>query len=139
MKIDNFKGEYGFLSNFQPCKVIYNGVEFDNAEAAFQAQKCPNRISDFIGIPASTAKSLGRRYPLRSDWEEVKDKIMYEVVDAKFSQNEWLKEKLLQTGNAYLIEGNTWHDYYWGYCNGRGKNKLGIILMALRDKYKFEN
>ena len=57
---------------------------------------------------------------------------MYEIVLAKFSQNEYLKRRLLETGNALLIEGNDWGDTYWGVCNGRGKNKLGKILMRVR-------
>ena len=70
------------------------------------------------------------------DWEEVKDQIMYEICLAKFTQNEELKEKLLATGNEELVEGNTWHDTYWGVCNRRGKNKLGKILMRVRSELK---
>lgn len=57
---------------------------------------------------------------------------MYEICLAKFTQHEFLKEALLATGDSELIEGNTWRDYFWGVCNGKGQNKLGKILMRIR-------
>lgn len=57
---------------------------------------------------------------------------MYEVVLAKFSQNEFLKQKLIATGREWLEEGNTWGDITWGTVDGVGNNYLGKILMAVR-------
>lgn len=137
-KIDEFRGKYFFLSNFYNCKVIYNGVEYENNESAFQAQKQPNIAHTFSHLNPSQAKSKGRKVTLRHDWEKVKDSIMFEICYNKFSKNEELKEKLLLTGDAELIEGNTWNDTYWGVCKGRGKNKLGKILMKIREELKCE-
>lgn len=134
--ITSFKGAYYFLSNFYPCNVKYNGVMFMNSEAAFQAQKCPTRASEFSTLDPAKAKAKGRRITLRSDWEEVKDAIMYEIVKNKFTQNKKLKEALIATGDEYLEEGNTWGDTYWGVSRGKGKNKLGKILMQVRDELK---
>ena len=64
---------------------------------------------------------------------------MYEIVECKFRQNEWMIWQLLHTGDALLIEGNTWRDQYWGVYRGKGMNKLGEILMDLRDKFKSES
>ena len=107
-KIDQFKGKYYFLSNFSSYPVRYNGLTYKNSEAAFQAQKVTDSKlrESFTHLPPNKAKAKGRRVHLRSDWEEVKDQIMYEIVLAKFSQNEYLKRRLLETGNALLIEGN---------------------------------
>jgi hypothetical protein len=59
---------------------------------------------------------------------------MYEVVQAKFTQHEELKVLLLSTGTATLIE-HTENDDYWGDGgDGSGKNKLGKILMQLREE-----
>jgi predicted NAD-dependent protein-ADP-ribosyltransferase YbiA (DUF1768 family) len=58
---------------------------------------------------------------------------MTEIVGEKFNQNPELKEKLLATKDIELVEGNHWHDTYWGVCNGVGENHLGKILMAYRD------
>ena len=58
--IDQFEGEYRFLSNFYPCKINAFGLSFDNAEAAFQSQKCVSRAPEFEHLSASSAKRLGR-------------------------------------------------------------------------------
>lgn len=136
-KIDNFSKEYHFLSNFYPTKIFYQELEYDSSEAAFQAMKCKN-ISDrkkFVGLNPSEAKRLGRKILLREDWNNVKDRIMYEICTIKFV-NQQLKRKLLATGNAYLEEGNSWNDTYWGTTNGIGENVLGKILMRIREEIK---
>ena len=134
MAIDEFRGKYFFLSNFYNVKVTYDGLTYLNNEAAFQAQKNPERAKEFLNLNPSEAKRLGRRVKLRTDWEDVKDDIMVEIVENKFFQNKDLMQKLLDTKDEELIEGNTWNDKYWGVCNGKGKNMLGKILMNLRAK-----
>lgn len=129
-----FQREYFFLSNFYEAPLKYNGLIFPSAESAFQAMKCPERASEFCGISPSDAKRLGRSVKLRSDWNNVREQIMYEICFAKFSQNARLKQKLLATGEVLLVEGNHWHDTFWGVCNGQGANKLGQILMRIRDE-----
>lgn len=84
----------------------------------------------------SQAKKLGRSVSLRPDWEDIKIDIMYNICKAKFTQNETLKTKLLKTGDATLIEGNTWGDKIWGQVNGVGENNLGKILMRIREELK---
>ena len=109
-----------------------------NSEAAFQAQKCPSRILEFIDLPPNKAKSLGRKVHLRPDWDQVKDQIMYEICKCKFTQNPTLKLMLIKTSDQELIEGNYWKDTYWGVCKGIGQNKLGKILMRLREELRNE-
>jgi predicted NAD-dependent protein-ADP-ribosyltransferase YbiA (DUF1768 family) len=58
------------------------------------------------------------------------------VVRAKFTQNRILADKLIATGDTELIEGNNWRDYFWGMCNGKGKNNLGKILMKVREELR---
>lgn len=70
------------------------------------------------------SKKRGRSVSLRKDWEQVKIRIMHEIVQAKFEQNPVLAEKLVETGNACLEEGNTWGDRIWGTVDGRGANHL---------------
>lgn len=134
--IKQFFDAYAFLSNFYNAPVSYNGLIYQNSEAAFQAQK-EIRHEDrkkYTRMNPSQAKLAGRQCKLRKDWEEIKEQTMYEIVKAKFTQNEALARLLLATGDAYLEEGNWWHDTIWGVCNGVGQNKLGKILMRVREE-----
>lgn len=141
--IANFRGDYLFLSNFYNGNTfIYRGCRFNNAEAPFHAEKCISRIKDFEMLSPLDAKRLGRKVTLRKDWEEVKDKIMYNVCYAKFTKDEDLKKKLISTGDRELIEGNSHNDRCWGMTfNNKtnswiGENRLGIVLMKLRQDLK---
>ena len=140
--IYGFFDEYYFLSNFYPCDIVYednnNKVVFKSSEAMFQAFKCPERIKEFENLLPKEAKALGRRVKLRDNWEQSKETFMMYCLRSKFDQHEELKEKLLQTGDLYLAEENTWGDKYWGTVKGEGKNKLGNLLMQLRFIYQQE-
>lgn len=139
--IRGFRDEYRFLSNFYPCKICYNEIMFGSVEAAFQSAKCANRADreKFQGINPAEAKKLGRQVKLRGDWEVVKLAILSELVRLKFMENPELMAMLLNTGEALLIEDNSWHDNFYGNCTcGRcgsipGDNHLGLVLMTLRD------
>lgn len=141
--IKEFKNQYFFLSNFYECPIYYNKLVFCNAEAAFQAQKVIDEKEQykFINLNASQARKLGKTIVLRKDWEEVKDNIMYEIVKRKFTVNKKLQQKLIDTKDEELVEGNWWHDTYWGIDSktGIGKNKLGKILMKVREEVKSSN
>jgi ribA/ribD-fused uncharacterized protein len=134
--IDNFRGDYFFLSNFSHSKMTINGWLFDNAESAFHSFKNLDMQANFQNLDPSSAKKMGRMVKLRDDWENVKDAVMEMVVHQKFEQNPHLIKKLLNTKDEELIEGNDWNDRYWGVCKGVGLNKLGQILMNEREYWK---
>ena len=138
--INEFRNDNYFLSNFYECPVTYDGLTYRNNESAFQAQKCINSKDreQFTTLNSSEAKKLGRRVVLRKDWENIKVQVMKEIVTAKFEQNEDLQQKLLDTGDAYLEEGNTWGDRVWATVNGAGANNLGKILMEVRENIRLE-
>lgn len=138
--INSFSGKYEFLSNFFELPVTVAGVCYRNSEAAYQSFKVMDECErlKFADLPANKAKKLGRKVELRKDWEYIKDSVMLFVVKCKFNQNPEYIEKLLETGDEELVEGNDWGDTYWGVCNGKGINKLGEILMILRDAYKLD-
>ena len=129
---------YGCFSNFSPHGFELDGVWWPTSEHYFQAQK-------FSGTPyvervrsAPTpmkAAEMGRdrRLPLRPDWEQVKDDVMRQAVRRKFETHADIREILLSTGNDRIVE-NAPRDYYWGCgADGSGQNKLGRILMEVRD------
>lgn len=130
--ISSFYFENNYLSNFFESPVEYNGKTYRCAEGAYQAQKNPDRADEFTKLKGSDARKLGKSVELRSDWSQVKDGIMVEVVNAKFQQNRNLMKKLVATGDAELVHGNSWGDTYWGWSGGKGLNKLGEILMNIR-------
>lgn len=142
VQITAFTGEYYFLSNYCACPITIDGLTYRSAEAAFQAAKCnaPIDCAAFCTVPPNVAKAIGRKIKLRDGREKERDGIMADVIHAKFSQNPALAQALIDTGDAELIEGNTWNDNYWGMCGctrcrsegAKGLNKLGKILMAER-------
>lgn len=146
--INSFRGKYFFLSNFYPCQVKYDGITYKNSEAAFQAQKVLDKKErqQFADLEPLDAKKLGKKVSLRGDWEKVKVEIMYSVVKAKFEQNSYLSRQLIDTNDAKLVEGNSYHDIFWGIDmdSGIGENYLGRILMKVREMvlkvnlYKFQ-
>lgn len=132
--ITEFNGRYAFLSNFWR---EHNGSTVENV---FQSMKTTDLIERKRILDAPTpgeAKRLGRGVLLRGDWDEVKLGIMYEAVRDKFKDPE-LAAKLLATGDAELIEGNSWNDTYWGVnkFTGVGENWLGVTLMQVRAAIK---
>lgn len=136
--INEFRGKYYFLSNFYNASVTYEGITYQNNEAAFQSAKVLDKSirEKFSALDPSSAKRKGRQVQLRHDWEKVKFDIMYEICLDKFLQNKELKDKLLATGDEYLEEGNTWGDMIWGTVNGKGQNSLGKILMRVREELR---
>jgi len=138
--ISSFSGPYAFLSNFYPCKVTFEDCPFPTVENGYQAAKTENLIERvyFMNIEPAHAKRLGKKVVLRPDWEQIKEAVMFDLLRQKFEEPQ-MCEKLRSTGGQSLIEGNWWHDNYWGSCRcpehkGRvGKNRLGFLLMKLRD------
>jgi ribA/ribD-fused uncharacterized protein len=137
--IDSFTGDFKFLSNFYPCKVKLDDVEYPSVEHAYQAAKTldTEERKPFHTHPLPTAggsKKLGRKLSIRPDWESVKLKVMEDLLIQKF-KDDFLKKQLQETGDAKLVEGNWWGDTFWGVdAKKGGKNHLGLLLMKIRDK-----
>ena len=138
-----FSGKHGFLSNMYLCDIVYEGITYPSVENFFQAHKTDNSEDRqrIIEATPEEAKKLGRRVKLIPYWEEAKVWVMERGVAAKFDQHEDLQKKLVATGNQVIVEGNYWHDNFWGSCicddhhETAGVNALGIILMRCRLKY----
>jgi ribA/ribD-fused uncharacterized protein len=144
-RIDDFREDYHFLSNFAPAQVTLDGMKFSTVEHAYQAAKTlePQEREQILG--ASTpglARKMGRKLALRQDWPAIKVKVMQDLVAQKFDGHPDLVKLLLATGEAELVEGNTWHDNFWGDCRCprcagvTGQNQLGRLLMDVRERFR---
>lgn len=134
-----FDGENRFLSNFYPAKIDLKGYVYPSVEHAYVAAKLGQAGSDsfwkvIVGQPAGKVKRIGRAYPVTQNWDSIKYSVMGCLIERKFGiNNPELAQKLIDTGDAYLEEGNHWGDRYWGVSGGLGENNLGKLLMARRD------
>lgn len=144
-QIDDFRGPFAFLSNFFPAPVTWEGVEYPTVEHAYQAAKTldpEEREKVRRATTPELAKKMGQRLTLRPDWPEMKVEVMRSLLRQKFQRHADLKELLRKTGDAHLVEGNTWHDNFWGACgcascNGQpAQNWLGRLLMEVRQELK---
>ena len=132
--------KYGCFSNFSRHGFELDGFWWPTSEHYFQAQKFVesdrpwfDKIRE-VKTPKEAAKmGRSRKHPLRSDWEQVKDEIMHRAVLCKFQTHADIRELLLGTGDELIVE-NSPIDYYWGCgADGSGKNKLGEVLIAVRE------
>lgn len=135
------KDAYGAFSNFSAHPFELDGQNWPTSEHYFQAQKFEDeayreqiRLANSPMIAARLGRS--RKVPLRTDWEEIKDDVMRRAVKCKFHSHPEIRALLLSTGDELLIEQTT-GDYYWGVgTNGTGQNKLGLILMEVRQELR---
>lgn len=142
MQVINFystRDAYGCFSNFSLHPIKLDGHEWATTEHYFQAKKFEGTKHELEILQASSAMKAAkmgreRNRPLRADWEQVKDDVMRTAVRAKFTQHPKLREILLSTKEAILVE-HTKNDSYWGDGgDGTGKNMLGKILVEIREE-----
>lgn len=141
MRIDNFSGDFEFLSNFYDSPFIHDGIVYPTNEHFYQAMKSKSRKERkriaSLRSPGQS-KRAGRALELRKDWESIKVDVMRQGLRLKFAEGSILAEMLLATGSTTLIEGNHWGDKFWGVDNktGKGKNWLGKLLMERRNELR---
>lgn len=142
--ICSFTGEYAYLANFYPCKIIMHGLSFRSSEQAYHWHKLalPGDREYLLSMDTPMrAKKYARSCEMVPDWDEMRTGIMLEVLLAKFTQNPELHRLLIETGKATLVGGNRWGDQFWGCVwspeNGtwEGENHLGRTLMTIRDYF----
>ncbi len=133
--------EYGAFSNFSRHGVELDGVWWPTVEHFFQAQKFEDEAyRDKIRrcLSPRDAKNLGRTrdLPLRPDWEQARDEVMRRAIRKKFETHQEIRALLLGTDEEVLIE-NAPGDFYWGCgADGSGQNRLGQILMDVRQELR---
>lgn len=134
--IDCFDKEHAFLSNFHSVEVKLDGVIYPSVEHAYQAAKTDDlakRLEILNCTTAGKAKQMGGRIPYdKAKWSKVKVQVMRDLLEQKFARPD-LRALLIATEGHELVEGNYWGDVFWGVYNGKGKNTLGKLLMAIRN------
>jgi ribA/ribD-fused uncharacterized protein len=136
---------YGRFSNLYKRPIVFEGETFETSEHAYQAGKARKpQVREWIlaaPSPALVAMAAHGLYwwDIRSDWSKIKFDRMRDVLRAKFTQHEDLRDLLLSTGDSRLIESasvNNPVNRLWGEVNGVGKNMLGKLLMEVRDELR---
>ena len=134
--------ERNWFSNFLPFEkaVEIENIVYRTPEALYQACKTLDVNERRMIAGAETpgkAKRLGRKIKMRKDWDEKKEETMEKVQRLRLRHDNKFKDRL-EKSKGEIVEWNTWHDNFWGRCvcprcKGKGLNKLGIILMKLRN------
>lgn len=142
--IRKFEKEYRWLSNFTPCTIILGGITYPSVEHAYMSAKS-NDVRWYLkcadeNIKPGKIKKMSKDIFLVENWDSIKVEVMRECLNQKFSQ-EPFKTMLLETGDAYIQEGNFWGDKFWGVDleTGEGENNLGKLIMEIREKSKQEH
>ena len=141
IKFYKVQEQFGCFSNFAAYPIEVDGKVWPTSEHYFQAQKFTGTEFEEeirrVKSPMIAARmGRDRSKPLRADWEQVKDEVMRRAVLAIFTQHEELRDMLLSTGDALLVE-HTRNDSYWGDGgDGRGRNMLGQILSGVREELR---
>ena len=146
--IDRFAGEHAWLSNMHPCSCPHEGKVFASSEHLYQWLKtAPGWWQDriFGAEHGKVAKALAAnpkcpKAPFTGTWDDRRLELMEIALRSKFGHNADLRQKLIDTDPSQLIEGNYWHDQFYGVCScrkceGMGQNQLGQLLMKLRAEY----
>ncbi|TCP65779.1 NADAR family protein [Baia soyae] len=129
---------YGCFSNFSAHGFMLDGKWWPTSEHYFQAQKFAGTPHEekirLIKKPNIVARmGRDRKRPIRKDWEFVKNDIMRKAVLHKFRSHDDIRETLLSTADQFIVE-NSPIDYYWGCgADGSGQNRLGQILVEVRE------
>ena len=133
---------HGVFSNFSAHGFSVGGRHYPTSEHYFQAQKFTESPEDYKAVATAPSPKIAadrgreRTRPLRPDWDAVKDDVMRLALREKFAAHSALRDVLLATGDEELIE-ETSSDDYWGCGTNRtGKNRLGELLMELRESLR---
>lgn len=138
--ITSFTGPYAFMSNFEPCSFRMYNITFPSSEYAYQWHKLIHQGDREALLKCPTpgrAMRFAQHCEIVTGWDELRTGVMLGVLLEKFWQHPELREKLNATKGQRLIEGNKWHDRFWGMeledGHWVGENHLGRILMIIRD------
>lgn len=147
--------ENKMFSNMHEAPVQIDGVTFPTVEHYFQWSKAKMfgdadmQAKIMKTASPKSAKGFGKKVKNfdAEAWDEKKDSIMRTAVKAKLMQHPDILKKLRETGTRPIAEADP-RGKYWGIGTSAetskakdvsrwpGQNKMGKILMELRDELK---
>lgn len=137
-----YEAEFYPLSNYSAFKLYWRGHEFQTLEHAYHWEKFSDdtHIQRLIerAPSAHQAQQIANEYrdERRPDWDDVKVNIMREMLLSKVGQHEYVRRKLLETGDRMLVE-DSWRDDFWGWGPDQtGRNQMGRLWMEIRDVFR---
>jgi ribA/ribD-fused uncharacterized protein len=137
-----YEQEFYCLSNFSAFTLLHEGHLFYTSEAAYQWSKFPEHyhIQNAVLRAPSAHEAFkiaeANAHSCREDWMAVRASVMLDILREKAAQHEYVRRKLLQTGDRELVE-DSWRDNFWGWGpEKRGFNMLGKLWMQVRDELR---
>ncbi|VDO13355.1 unnamed protein product [Brugia timori] len=141
-----YEQDFYVLSNFSSFALEWRNLRFDTSEAAYHYEKfiggaaCCDAIAQRILMAPSAHEAFkiaeANKEHRRPDWDDVKVGIMRDILRAKAAQHEYVRRKLLDTGDRELVE-NSWRDDFWGWGPNRdGRNMLGRLWIEVRTELR---
>lgn len=136
--IQQFSGDYRWLSNFATCYVELEGITYFSVEHAYMSAKSDDpQWKEFCRTEhqAGNVKKASQFITLVPDWETKKIQVMQILLEQKFTTYPFNRQ-LFNTEDKYIQEGNTWGDKFWGVDlkTGAGNNMLGKMIMEIRSR-----
>jgi hypothetical protein len=139
-----YEQEFYVLSNFSSFRLFWKGHDFPTSEHAYHWEKFSNNPNCQSYILESRSAHDALKWAqywsnlVRPDWNDIKVDVMRDILRAKVQQHEYVRKKLLETGDREIIE-NSWRDNFWGWGPGRdGLNMLGKLWMEVRSEIKHD-
>jgi ribA/ribD-fused uncharacterized protein len=135
-----YEQEFYVFSNFSSFAIEWKGKLYMTSEHIYQSEKFENevlkeQIRNARSADAAMRIGMENKDNIRSDWNDVKLKIMKEILRAKVLQHTYVQKKLLESGDKELVE-NSWKDSFWGWGENKdGKNHLGKLWMEVREEF----
>lgn len=135
--------EYYVFDNFSSFQVEYKGKIYPTSEHAYQSSKFVKTDKE-LAERIRNAKSAHEAFKLaeankdkkEKNWDDIKLKVMKEILICKVTQHEYVMKKLLQSGDREIVE-DSWRDSYWGWGEEKkGSNMLGKLWMEVRKEIR---
>lgn len=133
-----YEQDFYVLSNFSAFSIWWDGFLFATVEHAYHWEKftgqpeTQQRIMSALSAHEAFKMAKSKKDFVQSSWSQKRVNVMRALLRRKAETHEYVRRKLLATGERELIE-NSWRDSFWGWGeNQDGQNQLGKLWMEIR-------